>query len=84
MLCYCAATKILHLQKLTLNVILCHFDSMVQKFGKQFNKNYSKVYGNLIYIKIFLFVQIFNLSMFFGDLTLSDSPDKHKDTGAVS
>ena len=36
---------------------------MVQKFGQQLKKIYSKVYGNLIYIKIFPFAQIFNLSM---------------------
>ena len=28
---------------------------MVQKFGQQLKKIYSKVYGNLIYIKIFPF-----------------------------
>ena len=37
------------------NAILCRFDSMVQKFGQQLKKNYSKVYSNLIYIKIFPF-----------------------------
>ena len=36
---------------------------MVQKFGQQLKKIYSKVYSNLIYIKIFPFAQIFNLSM---------------------
>ena len=36
---------------------------MVQKFGQQLKKIYWKVYGNLIYIKIFPFAQIFNLSM---------------------
>ena len=36
---------------------------MVQKFGQQLKKIYSKVYGNLIYIKIFPFAQILNLCM---------------------
>ena len=36
---------------------------MVQKLGQPLKKIYSKVYGNLIYIKIFPFVQIFNSYM---------------------
>ena len=51
----CRDQKFSRLQKLTLNAILCRFDSMVQKFGQQLKKIYSKVYGNLIYIKIFPF-----------------------------
>ena len=55
------------------------------EIGQQLKKNYSKVQGNLIDIKIFPFAQIFYFYYgFYGDLTLSDSPDKHYDTGTVS